>query len=112
MVDIDRNWAASDSPLGLPVACTPGRPPASPEVPLGHDRDRRRAGGRNCSGRGRLSQKRSVAPERIVEPQVEGYENHDDANVPNQSSPKVVPEEQDVDADNDAYKRKHVDHGG
>jgi hypothetical protein len=29
-----------------------------------------------------------------------------------QSSPEVVPEEQDVDTDHYAYKRKHVDHDG
>jgi hypothetical protein len=51
-------------------------------------------------------------PERVPEPEVEGGESKDNANVYDQSRPKVVSEEQDVNTDYDADKRKHVNHDG
>ncbi len=48
----------------------------------------------------------------MLEPQVEGSEYEDNANVYHQPRPKVVLEEEDVNTNHDAYKRKHVDHDG
>ena len=49
------------------------------------------------------------SPERRLETQVEGGEYQDNANVSQQSCPKVMPEKHDVDADNHSDKREHVD---
>jgi hypothetical protein len=50
--------------------------------------------------------------ERILEPQVEGCENEDDAYVRQQPGPDVVPEEQNVDSDHDAHESNDVDPDG
>ena len=56
------------------------------------------------SGAGPLN--RSRAPE---EPRIEGRKEQDDANVRHQPFPESVPEEEDVDADNDGDQRQNVD---
>ena len=46
------------------------------------------------------------------EPQVERRENQDDSDVHHQPRPELVPEEQDVHADHDAYQREDVKDDG
>ena len=41
-----------------------------------------------------------------------GAKHQDNANVAYEACPKVVPEEQNVNADHDSYERKHVKHDG
>jgi hypothetical protein len=53
-----------------------------------------------------------LVSERVPEPEVEGGENKDNANVYDQPRPQVKSEEQNINSDYDAYKRKHVDHDG
>ena len=52
----------------------------------------------------------SLATEGGVETQIEGGEEQNNANICQEPSPAVVPEEQDVDTDHDAHKPKDVDH--
>src|SRR4029434_10258316 len=49
---------------------------------------------------------------RFKEPQIERREHQDNADVHHQPRPELVPEEQDVHADHDAYQREHVKHDG
>jgi hypothetical protein len=44
------------------------------------------------------------------EPPVDGPEYQDNSDVHYQPRPELVPEEQDVHADHDAYHREHVKH--
>ena len=44
------------------------------------------------------------------EPQVNDPEYEDNCDVYYQPRPEVVPEEQDIHADHDAYHREHVEH--
>jgi hypothetical protein len=48
----------------------------------------------------------------LQEAQVEGREHQDDAEVNHQPLPQVVPEEQNIDANNDADHQDHVKHDG
>ena len=47
----------------------------------------------------------------LQEPEVERHEDQDNTDVYRQALPEVVPEEQDVHADHDAYKRKYIKNG-
>ena len=59
-----------------------------------------------------MSQGGLAAPERMVVAQVERGKDHDDANVHQQPRPQVMPEEQDIDSDDDAYHRQRIEHDG
>ena len=57
-------------------------------------------------------QKRTLRRLRFNEPQIERREHQDNSDVHHQPRPELVPEEQDVHADHDAYQREHVKHDG
>jgi len=59
-----------------------------------------------------LGQKRTLRRLRFKEPQIERREYQDNTDVHHQPRPELVPEEQDVHADHDAYQREHVKHDG
>lgn len=46
----------------------------------------------------------------LQEPQIEGREHQDHADVHHQPFPEPVPEEQDINADHDGDQREHVKH--
>ena len=48
----------------------------------------------------------------LQEPQIERHEHQDNPDVHYQPRPELVPEEQDVNANHDAYHREHVKHVG
>jgi hypothetical protein len=45
------------------------------------------------------------------ESQVEGCKHQNDSDVHHQSIPEIVPEDQDIQSDDDGYHRHHVRHG-
>src|SRR5579875_2721375 len=51
------------------------------------------------------------AAERVPEPQEEGHEDQDNADVHQQPCQEVMSEEQDVGANHGRHESKHIDHG-
>jgi integrase len=64
---------------------------------------------RGCRRPGAVRRLRSRT---LQEPQIERRKYQDNPDVNDQPTPEVVPEEQDVYADHDAYHREHVKRGG
>src|SRR5690348_16845599 len=48
----------------------------------------------------------------LQEPQIKRRKHQDHSDVHHQPQPKLMPEEEDVHADHDAYHREHVEHNG
>jgi len=59
-----------------------------------------------------LGQKRTLRRLRFKERQIERREHQDNSDVHHQPRPELVPEEQDVHADHNAYQREHVKYDG